>query len=44
MGFVFLLFAVIGTLAIELCFITDREAFVMKVLSFIMFLSGESNV
>lgn len=41
MGFVFLLFAVIGTLAIELCFITDREAFVMKVLSFVMFLSGE---
>ena len=41
LGFVFLLFAVIGTLAIELCFITDREAFVMKVLSFVMFLSGE---
>jgi len=32
--------AVIGTLAIELCFITDREAFAMRVLSCIMFLSG----
>jgi hypothetical protein len=41
LGFVFLLFTVIGTLAIELCFITDREAFAMKVLSFVMFLSGE---
>ena len=40
LGFVFLFLAVIGTLAIELCFITDREAFAMKVLSFIMFLAG----
>jgi len=39
-GFVFLLVAVIGTLAIELCFITDREAFAMRILSTIMFLAG----
>ena len=40
LGFVFLLLAVIGTLAIELCFITDREAFAMKILSTVMFLAG----
>lgn len=34
--------AVIGTLAIELCFITDREAFAMRILSTIMFLTGKS--
>lgn len=39
-GFVFLLLAVIGTLAIELCFITDREAFAMKILATIMFCAG----
>lgn len=40
-GFVFLLLAVIGVLAIQLCFIIDREIFAMKVLGFIMFLSGK---
>jgi formate hydrogenlyase subunit 3/multisubunit Na+/H+ antiporter MnhD subunit len=32
--------AVIGTLAIELCFITDREAFAMKILSGVMSLAA----
>jgi hypothetical protein len=39
-GFVFLLFACIGVLAIQLCFVIDREIFAMKVLSVIMFLAA----
>ncbi|KAI1305346.1 hypothetical protein HDE_01538 [Halotydeus destructor] len=39
-GFLLLLIAVIGVLAIQLCFIVDREAFAMKVLGFLMFISG----
>jgi len=39
-GFVFLLLAVIGVLAIQLCFIIDKEIFAMKVLASVMFLAG----
>lgn len=39
-GFVFLLVSCIGVLAIQLCFVIDREIFAMKVLSVIMFLAG----
>lgn len=40
-GFIFLLVACIGVLAIQLCFIIDREIFAMKVLAIAMFLSGK---
>jgi len=39
-GFVFLMVSCIGVLAIQLCFIIDREIFAMKVLSLSMFLSA----
>jgi len=39
-GFIFLLVACIGVLAIQLCFVIDREVFAMKVLSLTMFLAG----
>ncbi|XP_074603573.1 uncharacterized protein LOC141857064 isoform X2 [Brevipalpus obovatus] len=40
LGFVFLLLAVIGVLAIQLCFVVDKEMYAMRVLSIIMFLSA----
>ncbi|XP_054161055.1 uncharacterized protein LOC128959138 isoform X2 [Oppia nitens] len=39
-GFIFLLVACIGVLAIQLCFVIDREIFAMKVLSITMFLAA----
>lgn len=41
-GFVLLLISTVGVLAIQLCFIIDREIFAMKVLGFVMFLAGKS--
>lgn len=39
-GFVFLLVASIGVLAIQLCFIIEKEILAMRVLSLLMFASG----
>lgn len=38
-GFVFLLVASIGVLAIQLCFIIEKEILAMRVLSLLMFAS-----
>ncbi|XP_053206272.1 uncharacterized protein LOC128390560 [Panonychus citri] len=40
LGFVFLLLAAIGVLAIQLCFVIDKEMYAMRALSIIMFLSA----
>lgn len=39
-GFVFMLVASIGVLATQLCFVIDKEILAMRVLSFLMFMSG----